>query len=125
MQHDSHEKVKENNQLRRLKELMEDEILSLTVHLKAHSQSSMCRKAEQLTVALQMIQEADMNKRFPGLGKEAPSTHIPMPSMSDQSSGTDARSGSDTTAIRSSLTETSPTETYLFADLIVDSPGSG
>ncbi len=124
MQQDSHEKVKENKQLRGLIGSLEDEIHSLIVHLSEHAQSSMCKKAEQLKLALEMVQEADMSKRFPGLGKGSPSTHSPILSMLDQSSGSDSRRDSDMTANRSSATETPPTEFDFFADLAVDSPVS-
>jgi len=125
MQQDSHEKVKKNKQLRRLIESMEDEIHTLTVYLSAHAQSSECEKADQLKLALQMVQEADMSKRFPGLGSGTTSKHSPMLSMSDRSAGSDSPRESGMTADRSSATETPPMAYNLFADLVVDSPTSG
>ena len=125
MQQDSHEKVKKNMQLRRLIESMEDEIHTLIVYLSGHAQSSECKKADQLKLALQMVQEADMSKRFPGLGSGTTSKHNPKLSMSDRSAGSGSRRDSDMTADRSSATETPPMAYNLFADLVVDSPTSG
>jgi len=119
------EKVKKNMQLRRLIESMEDEIHTLIVYLSGHAQSSECKKADQLKLALQMVQEADMSKRFPGLGSGTTSKHNPKLSMSDRSAGSGSRRDSDMTADRSSATETPPMAYNLFADLVVDSPTSG
>ena len=85
LQRDSHTKAKENIELRGLLETMETELHTLTAYLTAHANCADCRNPDQLQEALQMIQDQEMRKRFPGLGNGSLSAHSPVLSSSGQS----------------------------------------
>lgn len=87
LQRDSHVKAKENVELRGLLETMETELQTLTSYLTAHANCSECRNPDQLQEALQMIQDQEMRKRFPGLSNGALTMHSPVLSISGESMG--------------------------------------
>jgi len=97
LQRDSHVKAKENAELRGLVETMESELHTLTAYLSAHSKCADCRNPEQLQEALQIIQDQEIRKRFPGLSNGSLSAHSPVLSTSGQSMASDfySQSGLD------------------------------
>ena len=90
LQRDSHTKAQENGQLRGLVETMEAERNTLAAYLSAHASCVDCRNPHQLKEALQMFQENEIRKCFPGLmGEAATENTSPLLSVSDQSIDSD------------------------------------
>jgi hypothetical protein len=86
LQRDSHTKAQENSQLRGLVERMEAERNTLAAYLDAHASCADCRDPHQLKEALQMFQESEMRRRFPGLAGEAVTANTsPILSVSERS----------------------------------------
>lgn len=86
LQRDSHTKAQQNSQLRGLVETMEVERNTLAAYLDAHASCADCRDPHQLKEALQMFQESEMRRRFPGLAGETVTANTsPVLSASERS----------------------------------------
>lgn len=87
---DSRTKAKENQVLRNLIRTMELELHRLTTFLSAHSDSSNCKKPEELKEVLRILREADMSKKFSVLHDGSPLADSPALSFSGKSPSNDS-----------------------------------
>jgi hypothetical protein len=121
MLQDSRLKAKENKELHDMVRGMEVEMNTLTTFLAAHSDSSNCRKSDQLKETLRQFQRPNMARWFSGSPDSPSSVHSPMLSLSDHSPSSTSNSRSPATPSECA-TQAPKLDSYIFGDMDIDFP---
>jgi hypothetical protein len=121
MLQDSRLKAKENKELHDMVREMEVEMNTLTTFLAAHSDSSNCKKSDQLKETLRQFQRPNMAGWFSGSPDSPPSVHSPMLSLSDHSPSSTSNSRSPATPSEFG-TQAPKWDSYIVGDMDIDSP---
>jgi hypothetical protein len=121
MLQDSRLKAKENKELHDMVREMEVEMNTLTAFLAVHSDSSNCKKSDELKETLQQFQGPHMARWFSGSSDSASSVHSPMLSLSGVSPSSTSNSRSSVTPSECA-TQAPNLDSYIVGDMDIDSP---
>jgi hypothetical protein len=121
MLQDSRLKAKENRELHDMVREMEVEMNTLTTFLAAHSDSSNCKKPDQLKETLRQFQKPNMARWFSGSSDSPSSVHSSMLSLSDHSPSSTSNSRSPATPTECA-TQAPKLDYYIVGDMDIDSP---
>jgi hypothetical protein len=121
MLQDSRLKAKENKELHDMVREMEVEMDTLATFLAAHSDSSNCRKSDQLKETLRQFQRPNMARWFSGSLDSPSSVHSPVLSLSDHSPSSTSNSRSPATPSEYA-TQALRLDSYIVGDMDIDSP---